>query len=72
MSIHTNPRVHMLADDPGVHVGDHVLADGYGAEVVDLAHTALGSWACRVKYDQAPAKGRREQWLPPTHLQIEA
>lgn len=72
MTTHSSPRVRAIADDPGVHIGDHVLADGHGAQVVDLAHTAMGSIACRVKYDTSSELERREAWVTPWHLEPEA
>jgi len=72
MQMHDSGKVRAIADDPGVVLGDHVWADGRAAEVIQLAHTGMGSWACRVRFDDPPVGRPREAWMTPWHLRAQA
>ena len=72
MRMHENRKVRLLADDPGVARGDHVWADGRAAEIIEVAHTGVGSWACRVRFDEPSPAKPKEAWMTPWHLRVEA
>lgn len=72
MDTSVGTKIRSIAEDPGVMLGDHVWADGRAAEVIQVAHTGMGSWACRVRFDDPPAGGPDKVWVTPWHLRAEA